>query len=90
MFIPRNWGQIGDVLLGLNIRIRRFATKGGEKQKTTGRNFPVTDPLSLAHPGKKYAVRARRLTPIKILAKSYQFPIKIQSKITSKISTHFW
>ena len=37
--------------MGLNIRNRRFAEKATKKQKQKT-IFPVTDPLSLAHPGK--------------------------------------
>ena len=68
----------GKELLGLNNMNRRFVTKkGGEtkKSKKTGWNFPVMDPLSLAHPGK---IRpwGEPLTPMN----SYKFPIKILSK----------
>ena len=41
------------MLLGLTNRNRRFATKkAANKKQNTGRNFPVTDPLSLAYLGK--------------------------------------
>ena len=41
------------MLLGLNIRNRRFVEKATKKNKKKKRFLPVTDPLSLAHLGKK-------------------------------------
>ena len=46
----------------LIVRMTSRGEGGSGEKKTrktkTGRKFPVTDPLSFAHPGKKYAVRA--------------------------------
>ena len=36
----------------------KLQKKGRRKKKKTGRKIPVSNPLSFAHPGKKYAVRA--------------------------------